>query len=340
MSNIPVCFVGSRNLTSQTAVAMVSMAMNTKSNIDFYIIDCDLPADDFRILQSICDQYKNIKSLTVYPIDRALFHRCNTWHGHSDIWARFYFPQLAPHIDRAIYMDSDTLVIGDIQKIYDMDLDGHAVAAAPEIAFLGTEWQKLKNERYEILNLPNNHLYFCSGVLVMDCKKWRDENITEHIMKIGRERGMDLKYPDQDAMNLFFANDYAQIHNEFCSTTNDLVYMLREQPDMFLRAQKNMIIRHFNVYKPFAKDVFIDGTHMCEHLENWWYYASLTPYWQYFLHKQNIQKPTQTRPVRNINYRLFGFIPLLKIMQIKTGRHAGQRVWLLFNHIPVLRVKQ
>ncbi|MDR2413129.1 MAG: glycosyltransferase family 8 protein [Rickettsiales bacterium] len=328
MKNIPVYFVGSSNLTSQTAVAMVSMAMNTKSYIDFYIMDCDLTQDDIRALQSICAKYSNIKSLIFINVDISIFAGCNTWRGHIDVWARFLFPELAPNIGKAIYLDSDIVIMNDIQELYDLDLEEKAVAAAPEIWHLSRQSEQTKIERQKKFGYSENHIYFGSGTLVLDCEKWREENIAQKIFEIGREWGEKLVYPDQDALNIYFADNYKVIDNELVSTSNDIIYLKKDDKEKFLRLQKNIIVRHFNVYKPFSKEVYI-SKNLCPHLENWWYYASLTPYYPYFLHKLHIEKSC------NYIVRLFGLVPFIKIKRNKRNR----RVILLFDLIPLAIIK-
>ncbi|MDR2268802.1 MAG: glycosyltransferase family 8 protein [Rickettsiales bacterium] len=333
VTGISVYFAGSNNLTSQTAVAIVSMAMNTKSDIDLYILDCGIPADDIRALERICEKYDNIKSFTILPVNMSLFSGCNTWFGYTDCWSRFLFSDLAPNIDKAIYLDSDIIVMNDIRKLYDLDLGGKAIAAAPEIWHLSKWHESERNDRRKKWGYSDDHVYFGSGVLIFDCKKWRDERLADKILSIGRQYGKMLKFPDQDALNILFADNYQIIDNELVATSQDIVDLEKQAPEKFMALQKNLVVRHFNVYKPFSREIYLDVSRkkvICPHLENWWYYAGMTPYYQYFLHKLNLKR---LKPLTVFKLRLFGFIPFLKI---KSERKKTSKKWvILFGFIPI-----
>lgn len=45
---------------------------------------------------------------------------------------RFLIPEICQHQGRAIFLDSDILALGDIAELFDMDMQGAAIAAVPE----------------------------------------------------------------------------------------------------------------------------------------------------------------------------------------------------------------
>lgn len=332
MSDVHVYFVGSKNLTSQTAVAIVSMAMNTTANLYLYILNCDLPSDDINILNRMCKSYKNIKSLTVKDVDCSQFDGCNKWHGHIDVWARMVFPDMFPNVDRAIYLDSDILIMGDIQKLYNMDMGGFVLAAAPEIYHKSARESNALKQRQEFFKYSGDKLYFCSGALILDCVQWREQRISNKIIDLAREYGARFKFPDQDALNMFFADNYMVIDNELCSTSRDILYLKHEEPERFLRLQKNIIVRHFNVVKPFGKQIYMYNEAI-DHIENWWAYALQTPYYLYFLHLMQLEKPTKKHSYK---LHLFNKICLLKITEAKPTK----KVIYLFGFIPIMQLRK
>lgn len=329
MSDVHVYFVGSKNLTSQTAVAIVSMAMNTTANLYLYILNCDLPNDDINILNRMCKSYKNIKSLTVKDVECSQFDGCNKWHGHIDVWARMVFPDMFPDVQRAIYLDSDILIMGDIQKLYDMDMGGFALAAAPEIYHKSARESHLLKQRQEFFKYSGDKLYFCAGTLLLDCEQWRNKNIAKNIIGMAKHYGTKFKFCDQDALNMFFADNYMVIDNELCSTSRDILYLKHEEPERFLRLQKNIIVRHFNVVKPFSKKIYMYNETI-DHIENWWYYAKQTPYYLYFLHNMHLEPQVKKNEYK---LHLFNALCLIKMVEIRKNK----KVVYLFGFIPIMQ---
>ncbi|XP_062106753.1 probable galacturonosyltransferase-like 10 [Humulus lupulus] len=112
-------------------------------------------------------------------------------------YARSYLAELLdPCVERVIYLDSDTIVVDDIQKLWQVSLTGSRVIGAPEYChanfqsyFSAEFWSDIEmvSEAFE----GKSPCYFNTGVMVMDLVKWREGDYTtkiENWMKIQRER--------------------------------------------------------------------------------------------------------------------------------------------------------
>jgi lipopolysaccharide biosynthesis glycosyltransferase len=49
------------------------------------------------------------------------------------VWLRFCLPDLLPDRSKVIYLDSDTLVVSDLQELWDTPLDTHPLAAVANV---------------------------------------------------------------------------------------------------------------------------------------------------------------------------------------------------------------
>jgi len=89
-----------------------------------------------------------------------------------------YLPTYLPNVSKAIWLDTDTIVQGDIGKLFWMPMN-HSVAAALE----PTDWarQKLYDSIpkfiAENISWVTASRMFNSGVLVLDLDRWRKENL-------------------------------------------------------------------------------------------------------------------------------------------------------------------
>ena len=89
-------------------------------------------------------------------------------------------------VERILYLDADTLVRKSLKTLWDVDLGGKCLAAAPDIGFpMGLD---------ETRRSP----YFDSGVMLMDVAKARLD--MKELRKLVSQM-KNAKYKDQDALN-------------------------------------------------------------------------------------------------------------------------------------------
>lgn len=100
-------------------------------------------------------------------------------------YARIYLSDILPgYVKRVIYLDSDIVVVDDIAKLWEVDLQGK-VLAAPEYChanfteyFTDLFWNDPELARtFE----GRNPCYFNTGVMVVDVEKWREGGYTEKV---------------------------------------------------------------------------------------------------------------------------------------------------------------
>lgn len=72
--------------------------------------------------------------------------------------------------ERLIWLDSDTIVLGSLEPIWNLDFKGMAVAAAPN------PWGNPNNPK-------DRKPYFNTGLLVYDMKLWQQEQLSKTLMK-------------------------------------------------------------------------------------------------------------------------------------------------------------
>lgn len=110
-------------------------------------------------------------------------------------YARNYLADLLePCVGRVIYLDSDLVVVDDIAKLWNTQLGPHTVGA-PEYChanftkyFSATLWADAElSSTFE----GRTPCYFNTGVMIIDLKKWRQQNCTRKIeqwMEIQKDR--------------------------------------------------------------------------------------------------------------------------------------------------------
>lgn len=112
---------------------------------------------------------------------------------------RAFIPLLFPLYKKAVYIDSDTILRGDIGELYDIDLGDKALAAMidPKV----TTIPEFRDYVDNALNVPHTE-YVNSGVQVMNLKKMRKMRYLSTMIDLIRRYDADLVAPDQDYLNV------------------------------------------------------------------------------------------------------------------------------------------
>lgn len=112
-------------------------------------------------------------------------------------YARSYLADLLDQcIERVVYLDSDVILVDDVQNLWKVQLTESRVIGAPEYChanftryFSYEFWSSA--EFSQVFEGKKRPCYFNTGVMVMDLKKWREGEYTRRIekwMEIQKER--------------------------------------------------------------------------------------------------------------------------------------------------------
>ena len=84
---------------------------------------------------------------------------------------RLFIPDLYPEYDKAIYLDSDMTVIGDISKLYNIDMEDNLIAAVPDGAVQAI--QPFQDYVERVVGMSDYNKYFNAGMLLMNLNELR-----------------------------------------------------------------------------------------------------------------------------------------------------------------------
>jgi len=112
-------------------------------------------------------------------------------------WARYFVPDFLPlDVRRAVYLDTDTIVTGDIAELFETQLQGRSMAAVSQGDSL-QHWLGI-----EIPGVGPEYRMRNSGVLLIDVQLWRSTDITKWLLATSKT----LRYNnDQTVLNVYFA---------------------------------------------------------------------------------------------------------------------------------------
>lgn len=139
-----------------------------------------------------------INWINVDSFDFSSYRRLN---GSLATYFRIFLPQLVPeHLERIVYLDSDLIVLGDISPLFEINLGNFDILAVNDQFPNISKGQVLEKLSPSILHPQEN--YFNAGVLVFNLNRWRTSNIVELAINALEDHKYNLKFFDQDALNL------------------------------------------------------------------------------------------------------------------------------------------
>lgn len=163
---------------------------------------------------------------------------------------RLLIPQLLPkQFNKAIYIDSDLIVQGNIEGLWNIDIGEYYLLAAQDMgAPYVSSPRGLMN--YQELGISPESKYFNSGVLVMNLKKWREDQIFEKVMEYLTINKQYVRWHDQDALNAILAGKWGELEPRW----NQMPYLFQysswqDSPfteDVFNQLINNPEIIHFS----------------------------------------------------------------------------------------------
>ena len=123
------------------------------------------------------------------------------------VYARLMIDRLVgPEVARVLYLDCDMLVRDNIEKLYDIDMEGFPIAAVRDsIGAFITGGRDLRHNR-DIFDIADP--YFNAGMVLIDTAKWRDADIMGRMEQALKDGVMARIYYDQDFLNLVFTRNW------------------------------------------------------------------------------------------------------------------------------------
>ena len=147
-----------------------------------------------------------------------------------NIYTRLFIPYFMPEeVEKVLYLDVDMIVQKDISILFENDLSNYALAAVldPRIITFDNSWSGVLNCKE--LELTGATRYFNTGLLLMNPRKWRDQNVTEKIIDCINNNKRFANCPDQYGLNVVLANQWLELDplwNHFCTIEHPAPYLI------------------------------------------------------------------------------------------------------------------
>lgn len=157
------------------------------------------------------------------------------------IYFRLFIPAMFPQYDKAIYIDSDVVIPGDIAELYDTDIGDNLIGACVDKSV--SDVPELARYMEDAVGVSRDK-YINSGVLLMNLKALRERRLDEHFLSLLTKYQFDCIAPDQDYINAICSGSIHYLDEIWDAMPND------RKPQL-----SDVKLIHYNLFsKPWCYD--------------------------------------------------------------------------------------
>lgn len=199
------------NYAPLTGVLIQSLLNHNASEfqeISIYILDGGITKDNKSKIDSICQKFDNITlNFIKYDNIEDMVGIDMKMSISFTSYARLFTESLLPKdIDKILYLDVDAVVNGSLKKIYKTNIDDYYIAAVED---MGPEY--INN----FLKLPEGTIHYNAGFLLINLKKWRQDNLEKKFIDCIIQFNGQVYHNDQGVINIVCQDKILKLPPEY-----------------------------------------------------------------------------------------------------------------------------
>ena len=266
---IPIFFATDDNYAPFLAVTFKSILDNASKDFSykFYVLTTNLSSNYEKRIKEF--ESEDVKVEFIFLKDtiekiKAKFHLRDYY--SIETYYRFFIANMFPQYDKVLYCDCDVIVLGDIAELYNHNIDKYLVGACPEEVM--TEVKIFGDYVEQALDVDCEK-YFNAGVMLMNLKAFREENIEEKFFDMLQKYTFRVTQ-DEDYLNVLCKGKVKLFHLGW----NKTAFKNKKFDDKDLR------LIHYKIHwKPWHYDGVLYENHF-------WDYAKQTSFYEEILNKK------------------------------------------------------
>jgi len=256
---IPIFFACDENFVKFTVVSLKSIMENASREYNYviHILNTDICEETRKKIVAMSYDNFDIRFENVMKYLEKVSEKLPIRDYYSKTtYFRMFIAEMFPEYDRAIYIDSDTVVLGDISEIFFCDMGDNFVAAANEQVMIQVD--TYGNYVEKVLGI-DRHSYFNAGLLVINCEQFRKNEILKYFAMFLNVYTFVVTQ-DEDYLNVLCQNKVFWLEQQW----NTEVFGEIKYPEETFK-----MIHYIMVSKPWHYDD-------CRYQEYFWKYAKMT----------------------------------------------------------------
>lgn len=211
MTELNVLYAFDNNYAPFGGTSILSLLMNNKGidRIRIFVVLDAVSEENVIKLKKMVEEYK--RELITFDAANIneLLKKLNVpmYRGsYATHYRKFFHLFLPEDVEKLLYIDSDSIVPGNLEELINLDFKGRCIAVVLDA--LGGKYKKL-------LGFADCEPYFNAGVTYIDVKKWKERDYANKLISYIQNVRSKFCNPDQDLFNQVVKGDTLVIGPEY-----------------------------------------------------------------------------------------------------------------------------
>lgn len=204
-------------------IASIFDNLNAGTSVELLILDGGISGDNQTMLKRLVPSNSSLHFIPMHDEFTAAFTHM---HFSRATFYRLTLDRILPSRKRVIYIDCDTIVLGDLSELWEIDIGRSPVAAVHDYImesfcrsqtlsadFTGSQPARTYLQNYVGIAAEHTNQYFQAGVLILNLEEIRARGVGEAM--IGSLQARKYWFLDQDVLNQYFCGQHKTLPPEW-----------------------------------------------------------------------------------------------------------------------------
>ena len=234
--NFVYCF--DQNYNKQAVTSINSLVTKLENPYNLFIIHNNISSFDKSAINN-----KANGEVHFYEFKNSNYSFPNIENGHvseATYFRIFVEEYIDIDIDYFIYLDADIICINNPENYFHSKIKSMIDKKIPLAANTETYRNPVDEQYFKNLDLKNDK-YFNAGVLIVDFKYWKQNDVSSELLKIMNDYKNNILFWDQDVLNIHYDGNFLEL-TDFVN-----FYLPISRFQLFSKSfiKKNVIFMHF-----------------------------------------------------------------------------------------------
>lgn len=204
---INIMYAADDNYAEIMGVSILSLIEhNINENLRFFLIEDKISKKNRDRLREMIEAYKKQVVFIQKPdIRKRLGVELKTLRWSDSAYSRLFLKELFSdysEVEKLLYLDCDTMIVGKIKPLWETDIEETLGAACLEC---------MSNMHKKIIGAKKKDNYVNTGMLLLNVKRWIEEDIENLLSDFIRKYNGKTEYVDQGVINGTISNRFKLI---------------------------------------------------------------------------------------------------------------------------------
>ena len=268
LNSINLVFICDENYVVPTIVAITSIYKNknAETRYSINILAVEITESSKNIFYTLNRDKFYINIIEVDNVEQHQSYVLENLHVSPAAIYKFNIPNYFPDLEKILYLDGDILVQKDLSILYNIDISDVYAGVIKDM-------KPMQYNPPQVTKLKVNHTaYFNSGVMLLNLKKMRKDNIVEKLFQY-RKNGINF-FMDQDALNVVFKEQVLYLSLMYNMMTSVISFFTFEE-----------IAQYYSLAIENEANIYSQATilHLCTKYKPWSYNnVPFSDLWKYY----------------------------------------------------------